>query len=153
MTLTKMNNELFFLDEMNNSMLHRTQHYRIAPWLVCGNLVPPGEVDENRYNGYPHMDGKDTEYFSKFNAGANVYLSPDNTNTSAHQCGENYVYKTIDTLESHSSPTPDQIKAMTPLTADRPIDSARFVGFKGIGGGAVKFNYPNIYNVSVYKKT
>lgn len=41
---------------------------------------------------------------------------------------------------------------MSPLTADRPIDSARFVAFKGIAGNTLSFTYPNIYNVEVYKK-
>lgn len=81
-----------------------------------------------------------------------MYVTANNQNTSSHECGNNYVYKTIDTLESHTSPTPDEIKGMSPLTADRPIDSARFVVFKGIAGNALKFDYPNIYNVSVYNR-
>lgn len=79
-----------------------------------------------------------------------MFITNTNENNSTHECGSNYVYKTIDTLESHSSPTQDEIKGMSPLTADRPIDSARFVALKGIGGGTMKFDYPNIYNVPVY---
>ena len=150
-TTVQMNSNLFFLEELNNSMLHRTQQYRIAPRFVCGNIVPPGEVNENRYNGYPHKDPNTVEYFSKF-GGANVIVSNNYQTPAVHACGETFVYKTIDTLESHSSPTAEQIEKMTPLTADRPIDSARFVAFKGIGGSAVKIVYPNIYNVPVYKK-
>lgn len=133
MTQTKMNNNTYFLEELNNSMLHRTQQYRVAPRLVCGKTVPPGQVDENWYNGYPQKNPGSVEYFSTFaRAPGDVYLTNNNTNTSPHNCGDNYVYKTIDTLESHTSPTPEEIKGMSPLTQDRPIDSARFITFKGI---------------------
>jgi|GEM_PF-310655 len=153
MTLTKMNENIFFLEELNNSMLHRVQQFRIAPWIACGNMLPPGEVNENWYNGYPSVNAGDTEYFSRYaNDPSEVHLTNNNQNTSPHACGDNYVYKTIDTLETHTSPTPDEIKGMSPLTQDRPIDSARFTAFKGIGGGTVKIDYPNIYNVEVYKK-
>lgn len=66
MTLTKMNENIFFLNELNNSLLHRTQQYRIAPWFVCGQLVPPGEVNENWSNGYPQKNPSEVEYFSRF---------------------------------------------------------------------------------------
>lgn len=111
MTLTKMNNNIFFLEELNNSLLHRTQQFRLAPWLVCGNLVPAGEVNENRYNGYPQKDPGEVEYFSTYSRAAeDVYLTANNQNTSPQNCGDNYVYKTIDTLESHTSPTAEEIK-------------------------------------------
>ena len=134
MTLTKMNENIYFLEELNNSMLHRTQQFRLAPWLVCGNTVPAGEVNENRYNGYPQKQPSEVEYFSRFASDpSTIFLTNNNQNTSPHECGDNYVYKTISTLESHTSPTADQIKGMSPLTQDRPIDSTRFVAFKGIG--------------------
>lgn len=40
---------------------------------------------------------------------------------------------------------------MNITTADRPIDSMRNVTFQGIGGDMVQLNYPNLYEVSVYK--
>lgn len=148
-TTVQMNSNLFFLEELNNSLLHRTQHYRIAPWIVCGKVVPPGEVDENWYNGHPEKASSTVEYFSKFGQG-NVIIVTNNIKPNTQACGETFFYKTIDTLESHTSPTAEQINKMTPLTADRPIDSARFVAFKSIGGSGVKILYPNLYNVPVY---
>ncbi|MFA5747781.1 MAG: hypothetical protein WC872_01575, partial [Candidatus Absconditabacterales bacterium] len=44
------------------------------------------------------------------------------------------------------------IKGMTIVTQDRPIDNIRNITFQGIGGGLVKFNYPNLYDVQVFKK-
>lgn len=69
MTLTKMNENIFFLNELNNSLLHRTQQFRVAPWFVCGEMVPAGEVDENWNNGYPQTSATSVEYFSTFAAG------------------------------------------------------------------------------------
>ena len=47
-------------------MLHRTQQFRIAPWIVCGKVVPAGEVNENRYDGYPQKAPQDVAYFSTY---------------------------------------------------------------------------------------
>jgi hypothetical protein len=40
---------------------------------------------------------------------------------------------------------------MNLTTADRPIDSIRNITFQGIGGDVVQFNYPDLYQVDVYK--
>ena len=40
---------------------------------------------------------------------------------------------------------------MNITTADRPIDTIRNITFQGVGGDTVKLNYPNLYEVSVYK--
>jgi len=40
---------------------------------------------------------------------------------------------------------------MNITTADRPIDSIRNITFQGIGGSVVQLNYPNLYEVPVYK--
>ncbi|MDR2191146.1 MAG: hypothetical protein LBP53_08535 [Candidatus Peribacteria bacterium] len=37
------------------------------------------------------------------------------------------------------------------LTPDRPIDSPRYVTFQGINAQEVKFIYPNLYKVEIYK--
>lgn len=41
---------------------------------------------------------------------------------------------------------------MNMLTADRPIDSIRNVTFQGIGGSVVKLEYPDLYDIDVYKQ-
>lgn len=60
-------------------------------------------------------------------------------------------YKTIDSLSLHTSPTPDQVEQFITTTPDRPIDSIRYITFKGIGGDRVKFILPNLYAIEVYK--
>ena len=53
------------------------------------------------------------------------------------------------------SNNPDKIeinKWMNITTQDRPIDNIRNITFKGIGWDKVQFNYPNIYEVEVYKE-
>jgi hypothetical protein len=43
-------------------------------------------------------------------------------------------------------------KGMNLTTQDRPIDNIRNITFQGIGGDAVRLNYPNLYEVQIYKK-
>ena len=43
-------------------------------------------------------------------------------------------------------------KGMNLTTADRPIDNIRNITFKGIWWDLVQFNYPNLYEVAVYKQ-
>lgn len=62
-----------------------------------------------------------------------------------------YTYKLIDTTKKNIAPFPAEISGMNITTADRPIDSIRNVTFQGIGGDTVQLNYPNLYEVSVYK--
>jgi hypothetical protein len=61
------------------------------------------------------------------------------------------LYKTIDSLSVHNAPTPDHISQLTTTTPDRPIDSIRYVSFKGIGWDWVRLDFPNLYNIPVYK--
>jgi len=44
-------------------------------------------------------------------------------------------------------------KGMNLTTTDRPIDNIRNITFKGIGWDDVRLNYPNLYEVEVYKKS
>lgn len=44
------------------------------------------------------------------------------------------------------------IKGINITTPDRPIDNIRNITFKGIGGDTVRLNYPNLYEVPVYKQ-
>ena len=60
-------------------------------------------------------------------------------------------YKTIDSLSIHNAPNPTQISQLQNTTSDRPIDSVRYLSFKWIGGDWVKLEFPNLYNISVYK--
>jgi hypothetical protein len=41
---------------------------------------------------------------------------------------------------------------MNITTQDRPIDNVRNITFKGIGGDKIQLDYPNIYEVEVYKE-
>lgn len=43
-------------------------------------------------------------------------------------------------------------KGMNLTTQDRPIDNIRNITFKGIGGDVVRLDYPNLYEVEIYKK-
>ena len=43
-------------------------------------------------------------------------------------------------------------KGMNLTTQDRPIDNIRNITFQGIGWDTVRLNYPNLYEVQVYKK-
>lgn len=60
-------------------------------------------------------------------------------------------YKTIDSTIVHNSPTPEQINQFTMTTPSRPIDSERYITFRGIGGNQVSLPFPNLYDISVYK--
>jgi len=44
-------------------------------------------------------------------------------------------------------------KGMNLTTSDRPIDNIRNITFKGIGWDLVQLNYPNLYEVNVYKES
>ena len=81
-----------------------------------------------------------------------------NTNGSCVFLGANdYIkntrlYKAIDSRVYNTAPTPLQISGMNMLTADRPIDSIRNITFQGIGGGTVRLEYPDLYDIDVYKQ-
>ncbi|MCK9466717.1 MAG: FG-GAP-like repeat-containing protein [Candidatus Absconditabacterales bacterium] len=42
------------------------------------------------------------------------------------------------------------IPGITNITADRPIDSPKYITFKGIGGDKLTFIYPNLYKAEVF---
>ncbi|MDR0650300.1 MAG: hypothetical protein LBG59_02595 [Candidatus Peribacteria bacterium] len=44
-----------------------------------------------------------------------------------------------------------KIEGLNLLTPDRPIDSPRYITFQGINAQEVKFIYPDLYKVEVYK--
>ncbi len=46
----------------------------------------------------------------------------------------------------------EQNKGMNITTPDRPIDNIRNITFKGVGGDRVRLDYPNIYEVNIYKQ-
>ncbi len=54
---------------------------------------------------------------------------------------------------STNSEKKEKNKGMNLTTQDRPIDNIRNITFQGIGWDLVQFNYPNLYEVEIYKKT
>ncbi|MDR0283198.1 MAG: hypothetical protein LBI53_08190 [Candidatus Peribacteria bacterium] len=46
---------------------------------------------------------------------------------------------------------PEKIPGLNLLTPDRPIDSPRYTTFQGINAQEIKFIYPNLYKVEVFK--
>jgi hypothetical protein len=46
---------------------------------------------------------------------------------------------------------PLKIEGLNLLTPDRPIDSPRYITFQGINAQEIKFIYPDLYKVEVYK--
>ncbi|MEI6774300.1 MAG: hypothetical protein WCL18_05970 [bacterium] len=59
----------------------------------------------------------------------------------------------INTFDVSTDPEKkEKNKGMNLTTQDRPIDNIRNITFQGIGGDIVKLNYPNLYEVKVYKK-
>jgi hypothetical protein len=64
-----------------------------------------------------------------------------------------WIYKTIDTKQYHTAPTPDQVNNMNITTRDRPIDNIRKVSFVGLWWQTVELTYPNLYNTPVYTQS
>lgn len=59
----------------------------------------------------------------------------------------------INTFEVSTDPEKkEKNKGMNLTTQDRPIDNIRNITFQGIGWDMVRLNYPNLYEVEVYKK-
>lgn len=63
-----------------------------------------------------------------------------------------YYYKLIDSRVKNSYPYSENISAMNIGTMERPVDSSRFITFKWLKKELVKFIYPDMFNVEVYKK-
>lgn len=66
-------------------------------------------------------------------------------------CKERLVYKTIDSTVKHTSPTKEEVQAMNITTRDRPIDVKRYISFKWLGWQIIDIQYPDLYNVEIYK--
>jgi hypothetical protein len=65
-----------------------------------------------------------------------------------------YLQGTLNTFLTSTDVNKIEIsKGMNITTADRPIDSVRNITFQGIGGDLVRFDYPDLYEVPVYKDT
>lgn len=61
----------------------------------------------------------------------------------------------LKTFETNFKSAPDEkihITWMTLLTLDKAIDSPRYITFQSIKGNEIKFIYPNLFKVEVYKK-
>jgi len=64
-----------------------------------------------------------------------------------------WLFKTIDTVFYHTSPTPNQVNNMNLTTRDRPIDNTRKVSFVGVWWETIDLPYPNIYATPVYTES
>lgn len=62
-------------------------------------------------------------------------------------------YTTIDSLSIHNSPTPEEIAELNMVTLSRPIDSVRYLTFKGVWWSQIVFPFPNLYEVPIYTGT
>jgi hypothetical protein len=54
-------------------------------------------------------------------------------------------------FQSKNTDEPLKIPGLNLLTPDRPIDSPRYTTFQGINAQEIKFIYPDLYKVEVYK--
>lgn len=62
------------------------------------------------------------------------------------------IKSTMDTFSwSTDAEKKEKNKGMNLTTQDRPIDNIRNITFQGIGWDMVKLNYPNLYEVEIYK--
>lgn len=60
---------------------------------------------------------------------------------------------TINTFDVSNDPDKkEKNKGMNLTTQDRPIDNIRNITFKGVWGDPVRLNYPNLYEVEIYKE-
>ena len=67
-------------------------------------------------------------------------------------CKERLVYKSIDSTIKHTSPTKEEIDAMNITTKDRPIDVKRYISFQSYWWQNISLQYPNLYNVEIFKR-
>lgn len=63
------------------------------------------------------------------------------------------IKNTMNTFSGSNDPDKkEKNKGMNLTTQDRPIDNIRNITFQGVGWDMVRLNYPNLYDVEVYKK-
>lgn len=79
---------------------------------------------------------------------ANATQRCDNREYSIYE----YRYNTIDTRVKNTYPQKDQIENMNMWTQDRPITTQRSISFKWLGWDKVQLDYPNIFEVEVFKE-
>ena len=90
---------------------------------------------------------------------ATKYESYDTYNNSGNYLGCNFrkkqttTYKFISTLLEHTSPTPNEFSKFNLMTKSRPVDSQNYVSFLWVWWDTIKLDYPDLFNVYVYKKT
>lgn len=61
-------------------------------------------------------------------------------------------YKFIDTRIKHTNPTQEEFSWFNISTQARPVDSKNYVSFLWVWWDTIKFDYPNIFSVYVYKE-
>jgi hypothetical protein len=132
---------------------------------VFGNFIPIAPLTQTPLPGggmyLPRCKAKtptSTTLYDFFSIAANpsnkdiqILSSGANSYNDSPTCKERLVYKTIDSIVKHSSPTESEISWMNITTKDRPIDAKRYITFRWLGWNIVSLNYPNVYNVEVYK--
>ncbi|MEI7478049.1 MAG: hypothetical protein WCJ81_06260 [bacterium] len=74
-------------------------------------------------------------YFAAVKTNALVHVINGSTPQQFPTCGSTdvLVYKTIDSVVKHTSPTQGETSKMNLTTKDRPIDSERYVTLQGLG--------------------
>lgn len=150
----------------------------INSWSVCGspNPVPCG-CDINHYKVLcdsldtivSNLQANVTDINDKLNKihsylwdnneyGVPVTVQPfieiNDAFSPANILGEIAKIKTmINTFDVSTDPEKkEKNKGMNLTTQDRPIDNIRNITFQGIGWDIVRLNYPNLYEVEIYKK-
>lgn len=68
-------------------------------------------------------------------------------------CKTRVIYKTIDSVVKHASPTPEEVNQMNITTPSRGIDSDTYVSFTSLAGNNITLEYPNIYDIPVYEQS
>jgi hypothetical protein len=91
-----------------------------------------------------------------FGNGEQFYKQLFQTYTQEDEAGTNKTYSGVQlTIQSmfieNNQDEPLKIPGLNILTPDRPIDSPRYVTFQGINAQEIKFIYPDLYKVEVYK--
>ena len=62
------------------------------------------------------------------------------------------IYKFIDTRIKHVSPTSTEFSWFNLVTKSRPVDSKNYISFLWVWWKTIKLDYPDLFNVYVYKK-
>jgi S-adenosylmethionine hydrolase len=98
------------------------------------------EADEGEYYQVTvSYDGKSKSYVSKKDTCVCWLSTTDMFGNTSTYCGtedydkrQYYYYKLIDTRVKHTAPTLQQIKKLSDVTYERPIDDPKYITFLGV---------------------